>query len=300
MTNREHWEELFANWSKGPQKTETDRIENTKRVISEAIKNDENLNSRNIKIFVQGSYKNSVNVRKDSDIDIGVLCSDTFYYVFNDEDIKEYQKEFISPATYSYYQFKNDVETALVKRFGRENVKRGKKAFNIKSSSTRVDADVSAFFEHRRYYAKDKYHQEVEMISDDNQEIVNWPEQHYENGVAKNDETLRRYKRTVRIFKKLNNVMEENKIISENIISSFFIECLIWNVPNKYFNYDNHYDRVKEVIRYLYHQTKNDNNLNEWGEVSELKYVFRGVNRSVTDANDFVLKAWNYVGFSDD
>jgi predicted nucleotidyltransferase len=300
MKSRSEWEGIFGTWSRGPQKTETDRIENTKRAIQDAIRNDDKLKSRNIQVFVQGSYKNTVNVKKDSDIDIGVLCFDTFYDEYDSEEVKTYQKQYFSPATYDYSTFKNEVETALVNKFGRSAVTRGNKAFDIKATSARVEADVAAFFEHRRYYARDKYYSGVQMYTDNGNKIINWPEQHYNNGVDKNSKTYRRYKRSVRILKKLKNAMENHNYIDQDRISGFFIECLVWNVPNNYFNYDSHYDRIKAIITYLYNETKKEEIINDWGEVSDLKYVFRGKNRGIADANYFVLKAWRYVGYTND
>lgn len=300
MRSQSEWEDLFGTWSRGPQKTETERIENTKKAIQDAIRSDDKLKDRNITVFVQGSYKNTVNVKKDSDIDIGVLCMDTFYYEFQDESLREYQQSRISPATYDYSTFKNEVESALVSKFGRSAVTRGNKAFDIKATSVRVDADVAAFFEHRRYYGRDKYYSGVQMYTDKGEKVINWPEQHYENGVDKNDKTYRRFKRSVRILKKLKNAMENDNFIEQDKISGFFIECLVWNVPNKFFNNDSHYDRIKAIVTYLYNETKKEEIINDWGEVSELKYVFRGKNRSIEDANYFVLKAWQYVGFTND
>ena len=255
---------------------------------------------KSVIVFVQGSYKNTVNVKKDSDIDIGVMCMNTFYYDFQDESLREYQQNRISPATYDYSTFKNDVESALVNKFGRSEVTRGNKAFDIKATSVRVDADVAAFFEHRRYYDRDKYHSGVQMYTDKSEKIINWPEQHYENGVDKNKITYLRFKRTVRILKKLKNSMENDNYIEKDKISGFFIECLVWNVPNNYFNYDTHYDRIKAIITFLYRETKKTEIINDWGEVSELKYVFRGENRSIENANYFILKAWQYVGYTND
>ena len=300
MRSRSEWENIFGTWSRGPQKTETDRIENTKRAIQDAIRNDDKLKSRNISVFVQGSYKNTVNVKKDSDIDIGVLCFDTFYDEYDNEDVKVYQKQYFSPATYDYSTFKNEVENALVNKFGRSAVTRSNKAFDIKATSVRVDADVAAFFEHRRYYGRDKYYSGVQMYTDNGNKVINWPEQHYNNGVDKNSKTYRRYKRSVRILKKLKNAMENDNYIDQDRISGFFIECLVWNVPNNYFNYNSHYDRIKAIITYLYNETKKEEIINDWGEVSELKYLFRGKNRGIADANYFVLKAWQYVGYSND
>ena len=57
--------------------------------------------------------------------------------------------------------------------------------------------------------------------------VINWPEQHKKNGIAKNNETGRRYKRMVRIMKSIND-------LTENPVPGFLLECLMWNVPNQY------------------------------------------------------------------
>lgn len=66
-------------------------------------------------------------------------------------------------------------------------------------------------------------------------EVINWPEQHYENGVAKNDRTSRSFKALVRILKSLRNEMDDNKVQAAGPIIGFLSECLIWNVPETTF-----------------------------------------------------------------
>jgi tRNA nucleotidyltransferase (CCA-adding enzyme) len=73
------WEAVFTTWSKGPSDTENRRAENAERQIRQAIVSDHKLSSRNITVFTQGSYRNRVNVRKDSDVDIGILCFDNYF-----------------------------------------------------------------------------------------------------------------------------------------------------------------------------------------------------------------------------
>ena len=55
-------------------------------------------------------------------------------------------------ADYSYSQFKDDLEGALVDHFGRAAVKRGNKAFNIRENTYHVEADVVPLVEFRRYW----------------------------------------------------------------------------------------------------------------------------------------------------
>lgn len=291
------WENTFSSWSAGPGQTERDRIANAERMIREAISSNEKLHNKNINIFIQGSYRNNVNVRQDSDIDIGVECTDTFFPNYMTDEIKTKVSPTLSDATYFFAEFKNDIEEALVNKFGRSGVSRGKKSFDISENTYRVEADVTPFFSHRRYVSNEIYLEGVEMITDDGKEIINWPEQHYNNGVEKNTKTARRYKRTVRIFKKLANEMASEGIKSADI-PSFLIECLIWNVKNSIFDYSTNYDRVKFSIIDVFNNTKEANVCSEWGEVSELKYLFRPIQPWTSEqANAFMSEAWNYIGF---
>ncbi|MEI5638523.1 MULTISPECIES: nucleotidyltransferase domain-containing protein [unclassified Pseudoalteromonas] len=294
------WESVFTTWSQGPSKTEQERVENAEKQIRQAIQASEKLKSRNVKVFTQGSYRNRVNVRQDSDVDVGVLCTDTYFPDYPDENVKmELAKSFI-PATYEYATFKNELEEALVARFGRAAVTRGSKAFDIKANTYRVEADVAAFFEHRRYVTASYYHKGVEMIPDDYKppSVKNWPEQHYQNGVSKNDTTTRRYKRVVRILKKLSNEMASKDIQSAKDAPSFLIECLVFNASTPCFEYQTFRQMVRAVLAELFNNTMSNDKCSEWGEVSELKYLFRGPQPWTREsAHQFLSDAWDYIGY---
>lgn len=294
------WESVFTTWSQGPSTTEQEKAENAERQIRQAIQDSDKLKDRNIRVFTQGSYKNRVNVRQDSDVDISVLCFDTIFPDYQDDNVKEQLAKSFTPATYEYATFKNELEEALVDRFGRAAVTRGNKAFDVKANSYRVESDVAAFFEHRRYTSAYDYHSGVEMIPDNFSPliIINWPEQHYQNGVAKNEQTDRRYKRVVRILKSLSNEMADNGIKSTKAAPSFLIECLVFNAPNSSFNFFAFKPMVREVLANLFNDTLDDEKCNEWGEVSELKYLFRCSQPwTRQSAHQFVSDAWDYMGY---
>src|SRR5262249_55325956 len=61
------------------------------------------------------------------------------------------------------------------------------------------------------------------------------PQQHYDNGVKKNDDTRRAYKAVVRILKNVRNHFVDHGLMKIEDMSSFFIESLVWNVPDSYF-----------------------------------------------------------------
>lgn len=294
------WESVFVSWSQGPSQTEQEKADNAISQIRQAIMADPKLNTRDIEFFVQGSYRNRVNVKKDSDVDIGVLCKDTYFPEYPDENVKAVLASSTSPATYDYQQFRNELENALVSRFGRAYVQRGDKAFNIRENTYRVEADVVAFFEHRRYNTSTNVDYGVQMLPDKRPpySIINWPGQHYTNGENKNTRTGRKYKRTVRIIKSLSNEMSDKGINSAKQMPSFLIECLAWNTPDNLFMDSSYKTIVKNVLVHLYDKTKSQESCNEWGEVSELKYLFRSSQPWTREqAKAFVVDAWNYVGY---
>jgi hypothetical protein len=219
---------------------------------------------------------------------------------YPDDNVKVLMEKSAASATYTYEEFKNEIEEALVAKFGRKAVTRGSKSFDIKENSYHVEADVAAFFEHRRYTSSTSYLSGVEMIPDDFDppRVRNWPEQHYDNGVAKNSRTSRRYKRMVRILKSLSNEMSAAGISSAKNAPSFLVECLVWNAPDENFNHSAYYPMTRSVLAWLFNNTIKDDDCSEWGEVSELKYLFRGSQQwSRASAHSFLSDAWDYVGF---
>lgn len=290
------WEAQFRDWAKPPGKTEEERCNNAVSAVRNAIKASDKLRVRGVSVFAQGSYRNNTNVRQDSDVDVGILCTDTFFYALPEGTTTEMFG--IAPASYGYAQFKNEVEEALVNYFGRSAVTRGNKAFDIHETTYHVEADVAAFFEHRRYSVGGRYLQGAELRTDrEDRRVINWPEQHYENGCSKNNATGTRFKSVVRVLKALSSEMTENRV-SAGDIPGFLIECLVWNVANDSFLHSSYADDVRATLVFLYEHTKTDETCHEWGEVSELKYLFSPVQKwTRQQANAFTCAVWSYVGF---
>jgi len=294
------WEQVFRVWSKPASETEQNKCNNAEKMIKEAITSDPVLSDMNIEIFAQGSYKNNTNVRQNSDVDICVRLFNTFFYDLPKGTNMDYFG--ITPSTYNYASFKDNVETALVAKFGRQGVKRGNKAFDIHANSYRVDADVVPCFEHRRYSINPdgtySYLSGVEFRPDSGGQVINWPLQYYENGVNKNNNTNYRYKYITRVIKRLRYEMEDKGFSSAKVIPSFLIECLLWNVPDNYFGNENYSDDVRTTLAFLFNNTINLKDCIEWGEVSELKYLFRESQPwTLKHAHDFLDAAWDYIGF---
>ena len=295
-------EDTFRSWAKAPGQTEQEKCDNAESAVRKAIAASSALSLANIKVFPQGSYRNRTNVKQDSDVDISVLRTDICFADYSMSEMLTDSDVGLVNHPYSYGEFKNDVETALRSYFGRNGVTRGNKAFDIHENSYRVDADVVPCFQHRRYKRRSSgghyYISGTELRPDNGGQIINWPDQNYENGVAKNDATNRQFKGVVRILKRLRNEMDEENIASAKPIPSFLIECLVWNVPNEGFGHDSYTADVRWALAHLFNNTMNREGCHEWGEINELKYLFRGSQPwTMEQAHEFISAAWDYLGF---
>lgn len=293
-------EDTLSNWTNPPSDTEEEKLSNAERMVKEAIRSDEKLKSKGINIFGQGSYANNTNIRLDSDIDINVNYTDAFYYDLPNGLTKE-ELGFGNDIAYSFSEYKGDIENALVSKFGRLNIKRKNKCLTAIENTYRAEIDVVPTWQHR-WYRKDKTYADGVVLFADNDfssKVVNYPLQHIDNGKNKNTDTLRRYKSLVRIFKKAKVKMEDDKYYTDNNISSFLLECLVWNCPNSIFtNYDSWNDRIQKAIYYIWDKTQQDESCKEWGEVSELLYLFISRKWTVKAVNDYMVKMWNYMGYN--
>lgn len=290
------WESTFISWAQPPGETEQNKCDNAVSQVREAINHSQELSSRNIRVFPQGSYPNRTNVRQDSDVDICVCSTDTFFYDLSMTDGLTAEDLLIHPAQYTYPQFKNEVERALRAYFGNEGVQRGNKAFNIRENSYRVDADAVATFDYRLYTPNQQYHSGTKFLSDNGREIINWPQQNYDSGVAKNTVTSRRFKSIVRILKKLNNEMEDKEVLRS--IPSYLVECLTWLVPNEGFAHNTLAADIRWVLAHLFNETKSDEGCGKWTEINQLKYLFHQTQQwTREEAHQFTHTAWSYIGF---
>jgi hypothetical protein len=290
-------EDSLVSWAKPPGETEQTKCDNAVRGIRKAIDGSSKLAPKTIKVLAQGSYCNRTNVRQDSDVDVCILCSDTIFF-----DVPEGKSGsdfgLTVPAPYQYPEYKNDVGSALVTYFGAKGVTRGKKAFDVHENKYRVDGDAVAAFEYRRYAANGTFLVGTAFTPDTGARIINWPIQNYDNGVAKNKSTGGRFKDVVRILKRLRYKMSDEDISAAKPIASFLIECLVWNVPNDYFRYETLTGDVRASLAHLFNNTIKFDDCSEWGEVNELKYLFRTVQPwTFEQAHAFISAAWDYLEF---
>ena len=281
--------------------TEETKLQNAEAILRTALAASPILQSSKYEIFGQGSYANNTNIRLNSDIDINVCYTDAFFY-----DVptgKTGQDYGITPVNYTFLDYKNDIEKMLVSYYGRSEVIRKNKCITVKGNTYRIQIDVVPTWMYRSYdYAYNSNYVEGVAFNADNQydKIVNFPKQHKENGVNKNNNTLRRFKRLTRILKNIRIRMETDNYHSNKNITSFLLECLAYNVSTATYikNVDGCLwnDILNDALIYLWNSTKEDTVIyDKWVEVSELLCLMRGHKWSRQDVNSYMNSMWNYL-----
>ena len=295
-------EDNFVSWSKGPGTTEANKCSNAEMAVRKAIKASEQLAVLNISVFAQGSYRARTNVRQNSDVDICVRHNSVF---FSDYPQGATQKMPVHvKVSLTFADFKSMVQKALEDYFGKTDVTRGNKAFDVHANTYRIDADVVPTFKYRQYTGSKNvdgshhYLSGVAFDSDSGSRVINWPEQTYSNGVERNTATRRKYKRIIRILKRLRDRMQNDGIAIAKKTPSFLIECLAWNADINAFNEDTYTAIIQYLLTNLLNRMQKDDDCSKWSEVNELKYLFHLAQPwTRQEAHEFLQAAWGYIGY---
>jgi hypothetical protein len=236
MTIAEHQLETWANLPSSKQFTET--FASIKSVLESTRA--PYYGKRNFKVHLRGSYRNDTNVYGTGDVDIVACTSDTFGYDQNDllQGQQDLYRNSNGPNVQSAcIPFKQELFSWLGAYYGYGEVNPGKKAIVLKGNGTRRKSDILACTEYRHYYhyafaGDPSFHPGIRFCTTDGQWIVNYPKQHYKNCAAKHQDTNEWFKPTARILKNMRNRMIDDRIIGADLVSSYYIEGMLWNVPN--------------------------------------------------------------------
>ncbi len=238
--------------------------------IKEILDNFKTTQNNSVKVFLQGSYKNSTNIQNSSDIDIVVFLNSCFRsnvnnpndnILLNRNNINFTEKEKLdyystfSSSSYSQNQLKNE----LFKYLNQNdiNIVQGNLTIKVPLKENGFVFDIIPAIEYRYY--KNFQNNNTKYIqgnSIDSERIINFPKQTYENSIKKMKLTKGKYKNIVRFFKNY-----QKEIIPKNYrISSFALESIIYNVENKFFeNFDiNEFNCIKNILEEMISIVKNN------------------------------------------
>jgi hypothetical protein len=215
-----------------------------------------------IDVYLQGSYRNDTQIRVESDVDVVAELTSTVHVNtlrMSVPDQQAFSKNVSrTAAPYQWDAFRQDVARALVAYFGAEAIEYGSKAIRVKASGGRRKADVvvAATYDDYLAYSGPQSFRLIKGIwlknASTGAELKSFPKIHYDNGVAKNDMFRARgdFKATVRLFKNLRSVMIDAKLLGPNEAPSYFIECLLYNVPDECYH-GNYGQMVPNILNWL-------------------------------------------------
>jgi hypothetical protein len=169
--------------------------------------------------FLQGSYRNDTGVADINDVDIVAVRKST------------YSGEF-SPMTFSTTIPWTQIFQEVQERLEASHHYRGKTEPGDKCITVNTDfhADVVPAVK----ISSDGEDPIAVYSFQAGRERKNFPRVHYQNNVEKQDQTDGAYKPTVRIFKR----WVRNWFAGTKVAPSFYVECLVYNVPNDRFFVD--------------------------------------------------------------
>ena len=192
--------------------------------IREALEAHRGLSQYKYEVFLQGSYKNDTNLGGDSDVDVVVRLRTKLkpaVAALSGELLQESGSH--KYVHQQWKSFRDEALKAMRARFGRA-AKSGRKTLKVPKGSIPADADLVVTVSHKEGIAF--------YLSDEGRWVVSFPQQHYDQDQKKEEATDRRFKRTIRMFKAARNRLVEKKVLTKEDAPSYFIECLLYNVPD--------------------------------------------------------------------
>lgn len=230
-------ESQLDTWSHQGSITQSSSTYNSVKNVLEA--NTTPYAGKNFKVFLQGSYGNDTNIYAESDVDIVIQLDDCFHSDLESlsEEEKAAHKRAFNDATYTHVDFKRDVLSVLTDQYG-EAVKAGDKAIAIDASGSRRKADVIVATQFRRYFkfrstSDSEYVEGICFFNAAGTRIANYPRQHSANLTSKHQASSKWLKPMARVFKNMRSRMVGDGLIKAGVAPSYYIEGLMYNVPNE-------------------------------------------------------------------
>ena len=245
--------------------------------------------------YLQGSYKNDTNIYGDMDVDLVVSLTSTFYNNLTPDQKKQLG---LTTASYQFSDFKKDILSALFDYYDDRKVKEKNKALQVVKPTGTLNCDVVVCAEYRFYTDNlSSYYEGITFWTADGIQVINYPDYHYNNGVSKHQSTNSWYKPTIRVFKNIRNNLVDKQAITKKEAPSYFIECLLYNVPNNLFG-TNHYNTTYNILDYI-GKSRNNGLIEKFRCQHDLYDLFGTGNTqwNLIDAKKFINEA---IGFWND
>ena len=195
--------------------------------IREALDAYKGLSQFKYEVFLQGSYKNDTNLGGDSDVDVVVRLAHRLKPRVAAITGEQLQKDASHQGAYRHWQsFRRHALRAMRDRYG-DAATSGRKTIKLAKGELHADADLVITLSYKvgiGFY-----------LPDERRWVVSYPQLHHQRGLTKEEATGRRFKRTIRMFKAARNQLVSKRALIKGDAPSYFIECLLYNVPHDRF-----------------------------------------------------------------
>ncbi len=230
-------ESQLETWSHQGSVTQSS---NTYKTIKNTLEAEGTLyTGKNFEVFLQGSYGNDTNIYSESDVDIIIKLNDCFYHDLSElpgDQKTAFESAHLGTVSYAFMDFKKDIFSSLEKQY-KNDVSTSDKAINVAASGGRRKADVIAAVQYRRYYqfrsdCDQRYAEGICFFTGSGVQIANYPRQHSQNLTKKHQSTNKWFKPMVRVLKNLRGKLVDEKLIAAGVAPSYYLEGLLYNVPD--------------------------------------------------------------------
>jgi hypothetical protein len=195
-------------------------------------------------VYPQGSYANRTNISADSDVDLVIALRSAFYAnkeELTERELEEYEK-YYQQADITWRRFREAVVDVLRSWYF---VQEKSKCVKVRSNLIRLPADVLIALDHRHYKAFPGFFEQihidgVQFYTSAEVKIINFPKEHIRACKKKDDLVSGRYRPVVRIAKNVRNMLiaDDKTGLTAGSAPSYFLESLLWNVPDQCFRGD--------------------------------------------------------------
>ena len=310
--SRSDWNDRLTYWERPASDSEEVQINRAANMVRDNLSENDWLNDAGVRIFAQGSYYNNTNVRQEADMDLRAVHPDIRVEYAPDVVVEYAQNQLCLSDTGRTFAevvqgMRREITSELSTKFGPLNVDAsGNKAIRLKKQpGSRADVDVVPTFQYywvtwnsftRSYYVTEG----VTILGKNGLWTNNFPEQHHTNGIEKRARTKQRFKKYVRIFKRLRDELVESGQLASKQVPSFLVECLTYAVEDVYFlvEEDDRYDRAHRILARMEGLLNNTSWVSTATEINAVKFLFhRAQPWTIEDAKAFVWAARQRLEF---
>ena len=179
-------------------------------------------------VFLQGSYQNATNLSGDSDVDVVIqLASRIRPKVVALRSTELEASDVHRFALQRWRSFRDHALRALRAEFA-ASATSGRKSLKVAKGKIPAAADVVVTLKHEDGLAL--------FVPDERRWVVSYTQRHHRQGMKKERAAGNRFKRTVRMFKAARNHLFANGNLNQRDAPSYFVECLLYNVPDGLFS----------------------------------------------------------------